>query len=138
MSDSMKKYRITLWWNPDLLENTKKIQAANVSASLKAEKLNFPMLIARVFSKVRRKSRKFSKSFFNTKKKNEQNAQNTIRNSTTKVESPEKQSLIVAEICMNALWNESILQNLRVDVNTVMLRTVWYKLLNVATSSIPT
>ena len=89
--------------NPDLLENTKKIQAAKVSASLKAEKLNFPMLIARVFSKVRRKSLKFSKSFFNTKKKNEQNAQNTIKNSTTKVESPEKQSLIVAEICMNAL-----------------------------------
>ena len=134
----MKRHRISLWWNPGLLENTKKIQAAKVSASLKAEKLNFPMLIARVFSKVRRKSRKFSKSFFNTKKKNEQNAQNTIRNSTTKVESPEKQSLIVAEICMNALWNESILQNLRVDVNTVMLRTVWYKLLNVATSSIPT
>ena len=120
-----------------LLENTKKIQAANVSASRNAEKLNFPMLIARVFSNVRRKSRKFSKSFFNTKKKNEQNAQNTIKNSTTKVESPEKQSLMVAEICMNALWNESILQNFKVDVKTVMLNTVWYKLLNVATSSSP-
>ena len=89
--------------NVYLLENTKKIHAAKVSASLKAEKLNFPILIARVFSNVRRKSLKFSKSFFNTKKKNEQNAQNTIKNSTTKVESPEKQSLIVAEICMNAL-----------------------------------
>ena len=86
-----------------LLENTKKIQAANVSAALNAPKLNFPILIASVFSNVLIKSRKFSKSFFRTKKKNEQKAQKTIKNSTTNVESPEKQSLIVAEICMKAL-----------------------------------
>ena len=54
-----------------LLENTKNIQAANPSASLSAEKLNFPILIAIVFSNVRGKSRKFSNSFFRTKKKKE-------------------------------------------------------------------
>ena len=85
-----------------LLENAKKIQAAIVSAALNAAKLNFPMLIAIVFSKVRKKSRKFSKSFFRTKKKKEQKDMNTIKNSTTNVERPEKQSLIVAEICIKA------------------------------------
>ena len=51
----------------NLLENTKNIQAAIGDAAFNAAKLNFPMLIANVFSTVRIKSRKFSKSFFNTK-----------------------------------------------------------------------
>ena len=86
-----------------LLENTKKIQAAISSAARKAPKLNFPILIAMVFIKVRVKSRKFSKSFLSTKKKNPEKAQKTIANSTTKVESPMKQRRMVAEICINAL-----------------------------------
>ena len=108
----------------NLLENTKNIQAANPSASLSAEKLNFPILIAIVFSNVRGKSRKFSNSFFRTKKKKEQNAQNTIKNSTTNVARPARQSLIVAEICIKAFIKANILQNLSVEVNTVMLSIV--------------
>ncbi len=45
----------------------KKIQADISFASLRAAKLNFPILMARVFSKEWRKSRKFSRSFWSTK-----------------------------------------------------------------------
>ena len=38
--------------NYDVLENTKKIQAAISSAALRARKLNFPILMAMVFSTV--------------------------------------------------------------------------------------
>ena len=82
-----------------LLANTKKIQAAISSAFLRLSKLNFPMLMAMVFSTARMKSRKSSMLSFKTKKKKAEKPKKTMENSTTKVARPEKQSLMVAAIC---------------------------------------
>ena len=73
-----------------------------------------------VFWSVLEMSLKFSRSFLSTKKKKVLNPENTIMNSTEKVESPLKQSLMVAIICMKAFWKLSSLVNLMVEVNTVM------------------
>ena len=53
------------------------------------------------------------------KKKKQQNEPKTMTNSTTKVERPMKQSLIVAAICLKAFWKLSSRQNLSMLVNTV-------------------
>ena len=87
-----------------LLENTKKIQAAISLADLRLLKLNLPMDIAIVFSTVEVKLKKFLRSALRTKKKKQQKDPNTMTNSTTKVERPMKQSLIVAAICLKAFW----------------------------------
>ena len=60
--------------------------------------MNFPMDIAMVFSTVEVKLKKFLRSALRTKKKKQQNDPNTMTNSTTNVERPMKQSLIVAAI----------------------------------------
>ena len=121
----------------NLLEKAKKIQAAISSAALKAPKLNFPILIAIVFSKVRGKSRKFSKSFFRAKKKKAENPQNTMENSTKKVDNPAKHNRIVAEICMKALWKLINLENLIVEKNTVKAMAYSYiELINAGMSNL--
>ena len=80
------------------LEKTKKIHAAISLADLRLLKLNFPMDIAMVFSTVEVKLKKFLRSALRTKKKKQQKDPNTMTNSTTNVERPMKQSLIVAAI----------------------------------------
>ena len=81
-----------------LLAKTKNIQAAISSAASKLAKLNFPMLMAMVFSMALVKSLKSSMLSFNTKKKKAENPKKTIENSTTKVANPAKQSRMVAAI----------------------------------------
>lgn len=62
------------------------------------------MAIASVFWTVWLISMKFLRSALRMKKKKQQKDPNTMMNSTTKVERPIKQSLIVAAICLNAFW----------------------------------
>ena len=119
-----------------LLEKAKNIQAASVFASFNAAKLNFPIAIVRVFSNVCTMSMKFLRSALRMKKKKQQKEPKVMQNSTTNVERPMKQSLMVAAICLNAFWKLkhknailypdlliiiylSNLQNLRMDVNAV-------------------
>ena len=103
----------------NLLEKAKKIHAAPSFAALRAPKLNFPMAMAKVFWTVWLMSRKFRRFALRMKKKKQQNEPKTMTNSTTKVERPMKQSLIVAAICLKAFWKLRSRQNLSMLVKTV-------------------